>query len=109
MGVAMNKQHYFVKLIPPRPTFAQDMTDEEKLLMQEHVRYTHENFTAGKVLLYGPVMATDGPFGIAVLEVADEAAARQFIENDATVQAGLNKFELCPMRLAAARGLAKET
>jgi uncharacterized protein YciI len=105
----MNKHHYFVKLIPPRSTFAQDITDEEKLLMQEHVRYTHDNFTAGIVLLYGPVMATHGPFGIAVLEVADEAAARQFIESDPTVQAGLNKFELYPMRLAAARGSAKET
>ena len=73
------------------------------------MRYTHENFTADKVLLYGPVMATDGPFGIAVLEVADGAAARQFIDSDPTVQAGLNRFELCPMRLVAARGLAKET
>ena len=74
---------------------------------QEHVRYTHEHFTAGKVLLYGPVMAPDGAFGMGVLEVADEAEARQFIEGDPTVRAGLNKFELYPTRVAGTR--AKET
>jgi hypothetical protein len=29
----MPKQHYFFKLIPPRPTFMKDMTDEERRLM----------------------------------------------------------------------------
>ena len=51
----MTKQHYFLKLIPPRPTFAQDMSDGEKVLMNEHGRYFQEQFTAGRVLLYGPV------------------------------------------------------
>jgi len=26
----MAKQHYFFKLIPPRPSFTQDLTDEER-------------------------------------------------------------------------------
>jgi uncharacterized protein len=65
----MSKQHFFVRLIPPRATFQMDMTAEEKLLMQEHVRYTREKFAAGKVLLYGPVMAPAGAFGMAVFEV----------------------------------------
>jgi len=26
----MSKQHYFFKLIPPRPTFMRDITDEER-------------------------------------------------------------------------------
>jgi hypothetical protein len=69
----MSKQHFFVRLIPSRATFPMDMTAEEKLLMQEHVRYTQKKFAAGKVLLYGPVMAPAGAFGMAVFEVADEA------------------------------------
>jgi hypothetical protein len=32
----MTKQHYFFKLIPPRPTFPHDMTDDERRLMDEH-------------------------------------------------------------------------
>lgn len=42
---AMNKQHYYFKLIPPRPTFAQDMTDEEKTLMEEHGAYFQQQLT----------------------------------------------------------------
>jgi hypothetical protein len=40
----MAKQHYFFKLIPPRPTFPQAMTDEERRLMDEHSRYFQEHF-----------------------------------------------------------------
>lgn len=104
--VASNKQHFFFKLIPPRPTFPQDITDEERRLMDEHSRYFQEHFEAGKLLIYGPVMATGGAFGLAVLEVADEAEARQFGEGDPSVKAGLNRFEIYPMRVGAAR--AKE-
>jgi len=30
---------FVIKLIPPRPTFPQDMSDEERSLMDEHGRY----------------------------------------------------------------------
>ncbi|MGC1618814.1 MAG: YciI family protein [Candidatus Acidiferrum sp.] len=100
----MGKAHFFVELIPPRPTFPMDITPEEKLLMQEHARYTHEGFASGKILIYGPVMALGGAFGIAVFEAQNEAEARQFVENDPTVRAGLNTFDVSPMRVAEARG-----
>ena len=102
----MTKQHYFFKLIPPRPTFPHDMTDEEKLLMEEHARYFQEQFAAGRILLFGPVMASGEAFGLAVLEVDSEEEARRFGEGDPSVRAGLNRFELYPMRVSAAR--AKE-
>jgi len=51
----MAKQHYFFKLIPPRPTFPHDITDEERRLINEHGRYFGEHFAAGRLLLYGPV------------------------------------------------------
>ena len=54
----MSKQHFYFKLIPPRPTFGADMTAEERALMQEHVRYTREAFDAARVLIYGPVLAS---------------------------------------------------
>ena len=99
----MAEQHYYFKLIPPRPTFMQDMTDEERRLMDEHGRYFQDHFAAGKVLLFGPVMASGGAFGLGVLEVENEAEARQFGEGDPSVKAGLNKFEIHPMRVSAAR------
>ncbi len=98
----MNGQHFFMRL-PPRPTFAQDMTAEERALMQQHVDYVGEAFNKGRVLIYGPVMATAGPFGMAVLEMPDAAAVQRFGDEDPSVKAGLNTFEFYPMRVAQAR------
>ena len=102
----MRKQHYYFKLIPPRPTFGADMTAEERPLMQEHVRYTRAAFDAGKILIYGPVMASTGAFGMAVLEMEDAAEVQKFGDEDPSIKAGMNTFEFCPMRIGAARGLA---
>ena len=99
----MAKQNYYLKLIPPRATFPGDMTAEERALMDEHSNYCQQQFDAGKLLLYGPVLAHGGTFGMAVLEVADEAEARHFAENDPSVRGGLNRWELCPMVVANSR------
>ncbi len=102
----MGKQHFYFKLIPPRATLGADMTAEERALMMEHVRYTREAFDAGKILIYGPVMASEGAFGVAVLEMEDGAEVQRFAADDPLIKAGLNTFEFCPMRVGAARGLA---
>jgi uncharacterized protein len=99
----MGKQHFYMKLIPPRPTFPTDMTDQERALMLEHVQYTHGQFAAGKVLIFGPVMAPGGPFGMAVFEAENESEVRAIMENDPTVKVGLNTFEMYPMRVGAAQ------
>ena len=99
----MDKRHFYFKLIPPRATFPADITDEERALMARHSDYCQEQFDAGKLITYGPVMAPGGAFGMAILEVADEAEARHFGENDPSVSGGLNRFELYPMRVPNAR------
>jgi len=107
MPGTMSKLHFFL-LIPPRPTFPMDMTDQERALMLAHVKYTHEQFAAGKVLIFGPVMAPTGAFGMAVFEVADEAELRAIMENDPTVKGGLNTFEMFPMRIGASQAPRSE-
>ena len=82
------------------------MTAEERALMQEHVRYAREAFDAGKLLLYGPVLASTGAFGIAILEVEDAGEVRKFAEDDPSIKAGMNTYEFCPMQVGAARGKA---
>ena len=99
----MPEQHFFLKLIPPRSTFPQDITEAEARLMDEHARYFAEQFAAGKLFLYGPVLARGGAFGLAVLEVNTEKEAWKFGEDDPSVKAGLNRFEVHPMRVTNAR------
>jgi uncharacterized protein len=102
----MPKQHFFFKLIPPRPTFPYDITEPEKRLMDDHAKYFDEHFKAGQILLYGPVMAPGGAFGLGVLEMETEREARQFGEGDPSVAAKLNRFEIYPMRVTNARAKA---
>jgi hypothetical protein len=48
-------------------------------------------------------MVAGGAFGLAVLEVDDEAEARQFGEYDPSVRSGLNRYEVHPMQLDGAQ------
>jgi uncharacterized protein YciI len=96
---AAPKLRFFLKLVPPRPTFANDMTPEEGRLMQQHADYWKAQFATGSVLIIGPVLDPNGAFGMAVLETATEEEARSLAMNDPSVKAGLNKVELSPMRL----------
>ncbi|MEK1890188.1 MAG: YciI family protein [Phyllobacterium sp.] len=100
----MSKQQFFFRLIPPRPTFADDMDDDEQDLMRQHASYVQEYFNDGLVLAYGPVHAPEGTFGLALLEVNDHAEAVRFGDNDPTVLAGLNSYMIAPMHIAAAQG-----
>jgi uncharacterized protein YciI len=93
------KLRFFLKLVPPRPTFADDMTPEEGKLMQQHADYWKAEFAKGTVLIIGPVLDPKGIFGMAVLETVTEEEARSLAMNDPSVKAGLNKFELSPMQL----------
>jgi uncharacterized protein YciI len=101
----MSKQHFDFKLIPPRVTLGADMSAEERALMLEHVRYTREAFDAGKILICGPVRASTGAFGAAMLEMEDAAEVQKFGDEDPSLKAGMNTFEFCPMKIGAARGL----
>ncbi len=102
----MAKQYFYVRLIPPRPTFASDLSAEERALMQQHGAYFRGLFEQGKVLIFGPVLDPTDNFGMAVLEVDDLAEAERCLTQDPSVLAGLNRFRISPMVVGAAR--AKE-
>jgi len=80
-----------------------DITPDEMALMMQHIQYTKTKFDAGQVLIYGPVMVPAGAFGMAVFEANDEAEVREVLQNDPSVLAQLNTFEIYPMRIGAAQ------
>lgn len=88
--------HYFLKLNPNRPTFAQDMTAEERAIMLKHVGYWSELMKKGLVVVFGPVMDPKEVYGIGVVEVADEQQLKELIKNDPA--ASINRYEYFPMR-----------
>jgi uncharacterized protein len=91
--------HFFFKLIAPRPSFAMDMTDDEKAIMAEHLGYWKAKLEAGEVVVFGPVMDPKGPFGAGVVAAADEAAARAFADGDPAIKSKRGfACEIYPMR-----------
>lgn len=79
--------HFFYKLVPPRPTFAQDMSAEEAAMMGRHAVYWKGRIDAGvKVFALGPVADPAGVFGMGVMETESEADAHELARNDPAVQ-----------------------
>jgi len=89
---------FFCRLLPPRPTFAQDMSAAEAKAMQEHAAYWRDCMAKGQVVVFGLVADPAAAFGIVVIEVADESEARRLTANDPAIRAGHGlRYEIHPM------------
>ncbi len=55
------KIHFMLKSTPPRRTFHQDMTEEERSIMQQHISYWMDNQNKGIALVFGPVLNPSAP------------------------------------------------
>jgi uncharacterized protein len=96
--------HFLYKLIPPRPTFPADMTEKEGAVMEEHFGYWAGRVEERQAVAYGPVMDPSGMYGIAVMEVADESAARVIAESDPAITSSVGfGFEVHAMPDAIVR------
>jgi|SRR5215472_11121300 len=91
-------RYFFSKLTPPRPSFAQDMTEEERRLMMEHGVYWKAQAEKGVALLFGPVGDPKGAYGILITQVDSEEQIHSLTANDPVNKSGLNfTFETYPM------------
>ena len=88
-------KYYALRLLPPRPSFAQDMNTEEKAIMQQHVVYWRKLMAEGKILVYGPVLDPKGAYGLGVVAVNDDEEVKTLMANDPAN--GLNTYEWHPM------------
>jgi uncharacterized protein len=92
------KKYFVLKLIPPRTTFADDMTEKERDIMKQHATYWKDKADRGIAIVYGPVLDPKGVYGLGIIEVDDEDQARAYAADDPTVKSGINKIEIHPMR-----------
>jgi uncharacterized protein len=90
----MSETLFLFRLIPPRADFAQTMTADEQQAMSEHTAYWQQLLHDGRVVVYGPVADPEGVWGLGVLRAADRAEALAIGENDPSVTAGVNTFEV---------------
>jgi len=74
----------------------QDMTDEERSVMQQHIVYWNDVMSKGMVLAFGPVLDPQGVYGLGIVEVENEQQVKDLIANDPAN--GLNIYEYYLMR-----------
>jgi uncharacterized protein YciI len=92
---------YFIH--PPRENFAATMTDEEREVWGRHFERLERMLADGTLILAGPTLGQVNT-GIAVIEAADEDAARRLMEEDPAIESGIAHGELRPFRASLLRG-----
>ena len=91
------------KVIPPRPTFAADMTETESAIIGKHVAYRTDLLDKGVAVASGPVADPSGLYGMTVVEAPDEQEVRVLAERDPVISTGLLTYEVWLRYLGRAR------
>jgi uncharacterized protein YciI len=80
------------------------MTPAESELLSVHTKYWGELANRGTAILFGPVADPKGAWGLAVVEVKDEAEANSLGVNDPVIKANAGfSFEMLLPRLTLRR------
>ncbi len=82
------------RLIPPRPTFAEDMTPEEAAIMARHAAHWQPLIDAGKMVAFGPVLDESGAWGLGIVEADSEEEALALSGSDPVVTSGLGSYKV---------------
>ncbi len=85
---------YVLRLIAPRPNFAQTLTAPEREIMSRHAAHWGPYLERGDMVVFGPILTDDDSYGLAVVETDDEQALREFAAQDPVVTTGTAAFEL---------------
>lgn len=85
---------FVFRVIPPRPSFALDASDEEREIMARHAAHWQQLIDSGKIVVFGPVLDETGSWGLGIIEADDEAELRAFAASDPVVTTGTAEIEL---------------
>lgn len=102
---ADEKEQYAIVLKPvPRLLDAANWTEEDNQAVASHFQRLKAFTETGKVILAGRTLNEDASqFGLIIVEVGSEAEAREIMDQDPAVKAGVMTAELFPYRVALMR------
>lgn len=89
---------FYMGTITGRPTFINDMTEEEGKIMGTHFEYLKSKFDNKELVLAGPILA-EGQFGVTIFTADTLNQAQDFVENDPAVKSGVVKPGVHPFRI----------
>jgi uncharacterized protein YciI len=87
---------FVFRLKGPRPTFALDMTDEERALMGRHAAHWQHYIQSGQMVVFGPVLDSTGSWGLGIVQAEDDAEEELLAHAaaDPVVVSGIGEFEV---------------
>ena len=85
---------FVFRLITPRPSFALDMSNEEREIMRRHAAHWQPLIDSGQMVVFGPVLDDTGSWGLGVVETDDEQELRALAASDPVVTTGTARIEL---------------
>jgi uncharacterized protein YciI len=95
---------FVLRLLAPRPNFANTLTDAERELMGRHAAHWRLYLERGDMVVFGPVLTDEDSYGLAVVETDDEQALRDFAAQDPVVTTGTAAFEFGRLAAGHVRG-----
>lgn len=95
---------FVLRLIAPRPNFAETMTDPEREIMSQHAAHWRPYLERGEMVVFGPVLTHEDSYGLAVVESDDEQALREFAANDPVVTTETAAWEVGRLARGHVRG-----
>ena len=89
---------YFVAFLYKGPKFAAAPADspERKLNHEQHIAYIDEMQTAGKLLIYGPILDGGELRGMYVFKAASLEEAREWASQEPSVKIGMIEMKVYP-------------
>ena len=88
---------FVIRLTAPRPTFALDMSEDERAIMARHAAHWQPWVDSGQMVVFGPVLDSSGSWGLAVVEAENEGVLRAFAADDPVVTTGTGTMEVGKM------------
>ena len=94
---------FVLRLIAPRPDFAQSLTESEREIMGRHAAHWRPYLERGDMVVFGPVLTDDDSYVLAVVEADDEQALREFAAQDPVVTTATAVWEFGRMAAGTVR------
>jgi uncharacterized protein len=95
--------HFVYKLIPPRATFAADMSEAEAGIMAQHIGYWRGLTDRGTAIVFGPVADPAGVWGLAVVKAESAEDVYALGIEDPAVRSEMSTFQVFAMPDAIVR------
>ncbi|TFF87703.1 MAG: hypothetical protein EU548_09895 [Promethearchaeota archaeon] len=88
----IQNKKYFIGIIKPiREDFISNPTEAENKIMSEHFEYLKKLLKKDELLLAGPAINKENPFGIIIIKASSLGHAKELLFNDPSVKAKIQK------------------